>query len=141
MDRFDTSGAPLVSFPSLWVITKINGVWAAQMRSEGAGDGKDIGKGSAGNEPNVWADFTHMLAKHRPSLQCIGIITIGRLLNYVGLGKGGHNARVGTLTVIIQEAVFHRCLHSSFLRHMDETGANIERYYVFCRMYHAGVRP
>lgn len=38
VDRFDTSGAPLVSFQSLWVITKINGVWAAQMRSSFAQD-------------------------------------------------------------------------------------------------------
>lgn len=36
--RFDRSGAPLVSFDSLWVITLIGGVWAAQMRSSFAQD-------------------------------------------------------------------------------------------------------
>ena len=38
VDRFDKSGAPLVSFLSLWVITRINEVWAAQMRSTFAQD-------------------------------------------------------------------------------------------------------
>ncbi|MCT4610627.1 MAG: hypothetical protein N4A70_15650 [Pelagimonas sp.] len=35
--RFDKSGAPLVEFPSLWVLANIDGVWAAQMRSSFAG--------------------------------------------------------------------------------------------------------
>lgn len=38
VDRFDTEGKPLVSFPSLWVVTRIDGVWAAQMRSSFAQD-------------------------------------------------------------------------------------------------------
>jgi len=38
VDRFDKEGKPLVSFPSLWVITCIDGIWAAQMRSSFAQD-------------------------------------------------------------------------------------------------------
>ncbi|MCG7521422.1 hypothetical protein [Ruegeria sp. Ofav3-42] len=38
VDRFDKAGQPLVSFRSLWVVTRINGVWAAQMRSSFAQD-------------------------------------------------------------------------------------------------------
>ena len=38
VDRFDKSGAPLVSFPSLWVVCRIDGVWAAQVRSSFAQD-------------------------------------------------------------------------------------------------------
>lgn len=33
VDRYRKDDAPLASFHSLWVITKINGVWAAQLRS------------------------------------------------------------------------------------------------------------
>lgn len=36
--RFDRQGAPLVTFASLWVVTRIGGVWAAQMRSSFAED-------------------------------------------------------------------------------------------------------
>lgn len=40
VNRFDKSGQPLVSFRSLWVITRIDGVWAAQMRSSFAQDAR-----------------------------------------------------------------------------------------------------
>lgn len=36
--RYDRSGAPLVEFQSLWVVTEIYGVWAAQLRSSFAKD-------------------------------------------------------------------------------------------------------
>ena len=38
VNRFDKAGQPLVSFPSLWVVSQIDGVWAAQMRSSFAQD-------------------------------------------------------------------------------------------------------
>lgn len=36
--RFNKSGSPLVEFNSLWVISRINNRWAAQMRSSFAHD-------------------------------------------------------------------------------------------------------
>lgn len=38
VNRFDHDRLPLVSFPSLWVVTRIDGIWAAQMRSSFAQD-------------------------------------------------------------------------------------------------------
>ncbi|WP_170423794.1 hypothetical protein [Ruegeria arenilitoris] len=38
VNRFDKDGAPLVAFPSLWVVTQIGGFWAAQLRSSFASD-------------------------------------------------------------------------------------------------------
>ena len=38
VDRYRTDGSPLTSFKSLCVIAKINGVWAAQLRSSFASD-------------------------------------------------------------------------------------------------------
>lgn len=38
--RFDRDGQPMVAFDSLWVVTCIGGVWAAQMRSSFAPEGR-----------------------------------------------------------------------------------------------------
>jgi hypothetical protein len=41
VDRFRPDDSPLSSFPSLWVISKQNGTWAAQLRSSFAADSKN----------------------------------------------------------------------------------------------------
>lgn len=42
VDRYTTSGESLISFSSLWVIARIDGVWAAQLRSSFAPDARII---------------------------------------------------------------------------------------------------
>lgn len=43
VDRFREDDSPLISFRSLWVIAKLDGVWGAQLRSSFAPDARIIG--------------------------------------------------------------------------------------------------
>lgn len=45
IDRFRSDGSLLSSFHSLWVVTLLNGIWAAQLRSSFAQDA-ELGLGS-----------------------------------------------------------------------------------------------
>lgn len=47
VERFTTDGSPLIAFSSLWVIAKIDGVWAAQLRSSFAPDAQIIAAGTS----------------------------------------------------------------------------------------------
>ncbi|MGI9391572.1 MAG: hypothetical protein ACR2O1_16060, partial [Boseongicola sp.] len=42
VDRFTKDGSPLISFLSLWVLARIDGKWAAQLRSSFAPDAQII---------------------------------------------------------------------------------------------------
>jgi len=45
VQRFATDGSLMIAFSSLWVIAKIDGVWAAQLRSSFAPDARIIAEG------------------------------------------------------------------------------------------------
>lgn len=47
VERFAADGTKLIAFPSLWVISRIDGVWAAQLRSSFAPDALIIASGDA----------------------------------------------------------------------------------------------
>jgi len=47
VERFAADGTQLIAFPSLWVISRIGGVWAAQLRSSFAPDARIIASGDA----------------------------------------------------------------------------------------------
>ena len=45
VERFAQDGSRIIAFPSLWVVARIDGVWAAQLRSSFAPDAQIIAAG------------------------------------------------------------------------------------------------
>lgn len=47
VERYDANGELTIAFPSLWVISRLDGIWAAQLRSSFAPDARIIAGMSA----------------------------------------------------------------------------------------------